>query len=277
MYILSMMFRKYFILWILISIRVSLYAQDAQSEYYHILHIKGSIKLKSTGQELKSRDKINAEEEIIFGSKDDAVAVISNKKGRMLLSPVKSLSTGGELVYFVKENLLPVKVYTTTRGTGEFNNMPEIMEYFTNDPFLVLAINTFKLSPEFGMGENSYFSIRYNYKDVEIDKKLELDQYTLILDREALFTVDSKLIDPANTSDHALYYYDPNMGFSIKICLVTLVIPNLVQIKEELLFLKEVIKQSELPQLNLQAEIRGYLRDTYGNYDDSALKKLLEN
>jgi len=273
-----MMFRKYFILWFLISIRVSLYAQDAQSEYYHILHIKGSIKLKSTGQELKSRDKINAEEEIIFGSKDDAVAVISNKKGRMLLSPVKSSSTsGGELVYFVKENLLPVKVYTTTRGTGEFNNMPEIMEYFTNDPFLVLAINTFKLSPEFGMGENSHFSIRYIYKGEEVDKKLKLNQLILILDRDDLFTINSNLVDPANTSDYALYYYDPNMGFSIKICSVTLVVPDLLQLKEELLFLKEVIKQSELPQLNLQAEIRGYLRDTYGNYDDSALKKLLEN
>ena len=273
-----MMFRKYFILWFLISIRVSTYSQDAQSEYYHILHIKGSIKLKSTGQELKSRDKIDAEEEIIFGSKNDAAVVISNKKGRMLLSPGKSSATSdGELVYFVKENLLPVKVYTTTRGAGHFNNMPEIMIYFSNEPFLVLDVNTFELSPEFGMGENSYFSIRYNYRDVEIDKKLELDQYTLILDRQALFTVDSKPVDPANTSDQSLYYYDADMGYSIKICSVTLVVPDLLQLKEELLFLKEVIKKSELPQLNLQAEIRGYLRDTYGNYDDSALKKLLEN
>ena len=36
------------------------------SQVYHVIHVKGTIQIKSTGEVLKPKDQINASETIIF-------------------------------------------------------------------------------------------------------------------------------------------------------------------------------------------------------------------
>ena len=58
-------------------------------EKYHILHVKGEIKVKGSNELLKAKDVVTSDQEIVFGSKDAMAAAISSKRGRFLIKIIQ--------------------------------------------------------------------------------------------------------------------------------------------------------------------------------------------
>src|SRR4051812_25426471 len=102
----------------------------AQNTYY-VLHTKGNVKLKKNGAVIKVNDQISEKETLIFGSPNDAVAVISTKNGRLILKP-KSGAKSTELVCIVSEIISPGTGRLSTRS-GKLNNIIETKNFFGSD------------------------------------------------------------------------------------------------------------------------------------------------
>ncbi|MEO1054897.1 MAG: hypothetical protein AAFX87_29960 [Bacteroidota bacterium] len=251
---------------------------NAQAETYHIIHIKGTMKLQESGESLNTGDKINADDAIVFGSDEDLAAVISSKQGRKILKPVKSdKKSGDELSYFVKENLLPVRKHTTTRSVRIFSSLDDLKYFFTLNNFLLLAENKFRVNSYiFPLSEEQFFYLRYKHNGEDVNKRLSSEKQDFIIDRAELFKVDDIVINPEDVSDYRLFYYNQTKDTSVQVADLKLLIPELDDLKKELEIVTEVSKSSGLKEGDIKREIDAYLKETYGQYDAHGLSLLLK-
>src|SRR5436190_7306281 len=117
---------RYFLILLAFGFQPS-YAQNV----YYILNVKGNVRLEKTRTPLRVNDQISDQDALLFGSPNDAVAVISTKTGRMILRP-KPSAKSSELVSVVSDILNPGTARLSARGGG-ITNIVELAKYFGPD------------------------------------------------------------------------------------------------------------------------------------------------
>ena len=179
------------------------------SQEYQVLHVKGKVIRESDGIALKPGDKITEKEKIRFETKESMAAVLNKEKGRYILKATGDTEQQNDLVYILKSTISPVRGGMSSRAAG-INNDLDFQLYFAQAPY-VWAGEVLKIavSPAaYPMDENRFFYIEYSFSGDWIGKKLEFENEFLIIEKESLFEIDGKPVDPEKVSDYTLYYYD---------------------------------------------------------------------
>jgi hypothetical protein len=233
---------------------------SAQNSYY-VLNIKGTVKVKKTGAVIKINDQISDKDILLFNTPTDAVAVISTKNGRMVLRP-KPNAKSSELVCVVSEILNPGTGRLSTR-TGPINNAVDLDNYFNKDSLNVLGSMKVWISPmAFPMDQENFFFVRYRWNGETINKKLNFEKDSILLNAADIFKVDGKDIAYNEITSPALYY--KKGASATQMCPFNISFLDEIQLRETITSFK---KYSSNKGSEFIDELRPLLMDIYGNTD----------
>lgn len=251
-----------------LTISLTLFGQD-----YYILQVKGIVKKNKTGELIKTKDVVKADDQLIFSSSSDAVAVVSPKSGRFILKPGKQIKSN-ELISYVKDALSPASTRLSTRSGG-LNNILDLKTLFAQ-PILLLPELHYKVNyKSFPIAEKTFFYIQYLYKGELINKQLQINTDSLlIINRVDLFKIDGKPVDESEIKNFVLHYYSEKGP--ILISPISFILADLTAVKNEVDVLVETLGTSEKDSSKTQNEILNYLSEQYGKVDGPNLQHWLE-
>ena len=229
---------------------------------YQVLSVKGNVKFKG-GKKLEAKDKLKTDDQLIFSTSSDAVAVVGAKTGRFVITPSPK-SKDGEFVALVKGALTPGTKKLSTRS-GAFNNALDFSRYF-KDTILILPTLSYGVSKTtFKQDDKSFFFIRYNFSGEEINKKIKPTQDSLVVNRLELFSIDGKPVDPKNVSNVRLMYLSGSQ--STLLSNLNIIAPDTDQLRGEASTLKDLFKGRSGTEI--RNEVFAYFNEFYGKVDEA--------
>jgi hypothetical protein len=165
-----------FIVSLLIGLANPSIPQIEAEELYHVLFVQGQILNKTSGAMLQRGDKLKATDKVIFKSKDAKAVVMSNVRGRFVMSANPS-KVGSELAEVVSNIVSPLKTNSklSTRG-GEVAGE--------------VAVKDFKA--HFGKSENGVLPV---YLIMGDKYEFKVDRGMLTLGTEDAIAVKYKLVN----------------------------------------------------------------------------------
>lgn len=181
----------------------------AQAQTYTIVHSIGKIYDTNSEKYLVRGMRINASAELQFQSEGARAAVLSSQRGRFVIQEQSGASSKSEISYALASVLSPARGKLSTRAGG-INNKLDFEKRFGEGPVAILG-NTYKVavsSTAFPMNDDKFFYANYQYGGEAINKRLASQGDSLIIDVVSFYSVDGKSIDPMETSDVKLFYYD---------------------------------------------------------------------
>jgi|GEM_PF-3288323 len=118
-----------FILSLLIGLATPTTQPVVTEELYHVLFVQGQILNKTSGAMLLRGDKLKATDKVVFRSKDGKAVVLSNTRGRFVMSANPS-QVGSELADVVGNIVSPLKTNSklSTRG-GEVEGEDKVKDF----------------------------------------------------------------------------------------------------------------------------------------------------
>ncbi len=198
-----------------------LHAQDT----YFIQNIKGIV--KNGSNTVKKGDKIDATSKLTFTK--GALLMVSSQKEGMKILPAKPVSS--ETAYTLAD-LLPKTNRASTRGN--FIQNPKYFEnYFGDGVYCVFGDETqVKVNlTDYPMNKDSYFSLRYDYNNEIVDKKLAFAGDQFVISKKELFSIKGKDIDSSEIAEFALHYHS---GTKKSPNLVASFMPLFISVSQEL-------------------------------------------
>lgn len=260
--------KRILIIQLLLSISVAAFSQE-----YYVLQVKGTVKKTKTGQLVKTKDVIKADEQLTFSGAADAVSVVNPKAGRFVIKPGKS-GKSSELLAYVKDAMSQASSRLSTRSGG-FNNILDLKTFF-KEPILLLPELQYKVNGgSFPINDEAYFFIQYQYKNEEIPKQLRINKDSLIIiNRAELFKVDGNPIAGEQTSGHQLVYY--NGSGTVAICPLLLNLANPEIVKMEVDVLVEALKMDKTKPDKMADEVSAYLYENYAKVDAFNTKRWIQ-
>ncbi|SMD32525.1 hypothetical protein SAMN04488029_0870 [Reichenbachiella faecimaris] len=251
-------------LFILLLVSFSVQSQTV----FSVIHVKGEVKIKSTGIALMRGMKISEKETLVYGSVNDLVAAINPQKGKVILQPTADAhSKNSELAFVIKDIYSPMLGNATTRGSSLLTTIG-IVNFFKAG-FLVLDENEFEFNErDFPLSDSSFFFVRYSAEkfDEPINKKLPINEGRVLLNRDDFLRIDGNEIDASTLSNFELFYFADNM--TNKLANMELYIIPMKEINEVI----DVIKTSGID--NPFMECLQYMQIIYGNVDPSRLETI---
>ncbi len=244
-------------------------------EVYHILHVKGKVILKNSGENVKTGDKIKANAEIVFGSKSDLVIALGNKKGRFVIKPDPEASAESELSTFLKDVVSAASGKLSTRGATL--NLLDLSNHFQGEYLVLGGRAKIVMNPKaFDMADGSFFFLRYAYDGETINKKLSHNGDTLLFDRDEIFQIDGKPIPKEKVGEMEFFYFEKEWEFPRKISQMIMHFPDDEEVKPGVGILVEELKSSGTEQDQIIDEVEAYLSDIYGRVHPGNLKSWLK-
>jgi hypothetical protein len=221
----------------------------AASDQYKVIKVDGQIVFQKTSTDMKQGDVFMPGTALDFKTPQSRAAVISNIKGRFVLSASEQGQT----------NILPAANNVSSRA-GALINLIDLQNHFSGK-YLVIGTMKLQLGKEaFPMDDQNFFYLTYNHNDELIRKKLANDGEYLLLDKEEIFKVDGKAID-VSEKEMTMFYRQGTE--SKKIGTFTPVFPDLTVLKEEVQIIMGEYADKDVPtQIK---EITAYLNEFYGN------------
>jgi hypothetical protein len=199
-----------------------LHAQDT----YFIQNIKGVV--KNGNSPVKKGDKIDDKSKLTFAK--GALLMVSSQKEGMKILPAKPVSS--ETAYTLAD-LLPQTKRASTRSSAFIQNPKYFENYFGDGIYCIFGEDTqVKVNlTDYPMNKDSYFSLRYDYNNEIVDKKLTFVGDQFIIAKKELFSVKGKEIDSNEIAEFALHYHN---GTKKSPNLVASFMPLFIPVSEEL-------------------------------------------
>jgi len=245
----------------LIFLGIFIALQASAQEKYHILHVKGDLRLKNSGEVLQPKDIIKADDQLIFGSKDAMAAAISSKRGRYMLRANLPANQDGELIALVKDVLLESSGKLSSRNAlntyFELNNYLKGDHVFLGDSAFIL-INTENMP----MSDTEFFFLRYNYKGESINKRLSFSGNKLFFIPDEIYQVDEQPIDPSEVGECQLVHYNVFDHTVQESGSFNLIFPDNQQLDEELKLMVSFLEDQS--QEFIKKEVYAYIGEVYG-------------
>jgi hypothetical protein len=250
----------------LLILMVVILAPSFGQENYKVIKVNGEIVLKEKGTPLQTGTEFSKNDNLVFRTEDATAAVINSQKGRLILtSRNHDLAAAGS-------NYMPAMYNIASRG-GMILSLSDLSKLFEGK-YVILGRQNLVLNPSiFPMNSNSFFFLRYNYKNEEINKKLDYSGDTLIIDRSRLYTVDGKPIPGPDNTTISLYYRKGSESSLVN--RFELIFPDESQLRKEVsIIMNEFSKKTEKELFN---EIGAYITDNYGKVSPENLKAWIQS
>ncbi|SMD33701.1 hypothetical protein SAMN04488029_1619 [Reichenbachiella faecimaris] len=201
--------------------------QPAQAQQYTVIHVIGKIYNSQTNSYLKSGSKLSEDSKLKFETAHARAAVLSSSRGRYIIQQQSHQSNGSDLVYSLSTVLAPARGKMSTRSGG-INNQMDFVKKFGESPIAIVggkytaAIST----TSYPSDDSRFFYASYTFNGETINKKLNIENGSLVFDMSTFYAVDGITIDPNQTSAAKLFYYDSQKEESTEITSLDFVIVN---------------------------------------------------
>lgn len=244
---------------LLAVVSISLISADKAVDEYKVIKVIGDIVYKRSGKAMSTGDVFRADVPLLFKSDNSRAAVISSLKGRFVLAPPSKKQT---------TNLVPA-VNSISSRSGAIVNTLDLKRHFEGD-YLIIDEVAVPVSPQtFPQDEKHFFFLSYEYNGEKIMKKLTNRSEKLIINREEVFTIDGKQIEPFNT-EMTLYYRDATTKENTKLSSFNGIFPSVEDLETEVkVILEEYGDKNPDEQFE---QVKGYLTEFYGKPFDQSLK-----
>lgn len=221
----------------------------AESDKYKVIKVDGQIIFQKTNTDMKKGDIFVSGTALKFATPQSRAAVISDLKGRCVLSASEKGQT----------KILPSANNVSSRA-GALINMIDLQNHFTGD-YLVIGTMKLEIGAEaFPMNEESFFYLTFYHEEEQIRKKLSYEGNFLVLDKDEIFMIDGKSI-PVEEKEMTMFYRSE--GKSKKVNAFTPVFPDLNELKGEVqIIIDEFADKDDATKIK---EITAYLNEFYGH------------
>nr|WP_321414747.1 hypothetical protein [uncultured Allomuricauda sp.] len=227
-------------------------------ETFHVLHVEGTILYDTITKPLEMGDEIVGNPKLKFSSENDRAVLLSNLRGRLILSSLQRADEKiSEIEYYFKNNILPVKEYTATRGVTK-----GVIHLFFEDSSLYLPkkIKAFTIPKN----DDSYYMLEYFIHEKRYQTKLKIIDDGFIELNSNVFFPDNDSLDIDELSKVNLKYYTKEDNQLIDINSIIFKWHEIGHISKELLFLKDRLKKKNLNEKSINQELTNFLRYSYG-------------
>jgi hypothetical protein len=233
----------------------------AESDQYKVIKVDGQIVFQKTNTDMKQGDVFMPGTALNFKTTQSRAAVISNIKGRFVLSASEQGQT----------NILPAANNVSSRA-GALINLIDLQNHFSGK-YLVIGTMKLQLGKEaFPMDDANFFYLTYDYNGELIRKKLVNEGEFLVLNKEEIFKVDGKAIE-VTEKEMTIFYRQGTE--SKKIGTFTPVFPDMTVLKDEVeIIMGEYAEKDAATQIK---EITAYLNEFYGNPQKDNLGEWLKS
>lgn len=202
----------------ILTIILLLSYQSIQAQSYTIIHVIGKIYDRSTNTYLKSGVKLAERSKLKFETPNARAAALSSSRGRYVIQQQNTADDGSDLVYTLSSVLAPARGKMSTRAGG-INNQMDFLKKFGEGP-VALINGRYEVpisSISYPTDEIRFFYGSYQFNKESINKRLEVANDKLIFDTKSFYTIDGIPVDPMETSDARLFYYDSDKQESLEI------------------------------------------------------------
>ncbi|UXX79721.1 hypothetical protein N7E81_01170 [Reichenbachiella carrageenanivorans] len=202
----------------LIIILLILAFQSAQAQQYTIIHVIGKIYDNQTQTYLKSGTKLTDDSKLKFETPHARAAALSNTRGRYVIQHQTTQAERSDLAYTLSTVLAPARGKMSTRS-GSINNQMDFVKKFGEGPLAIVGgrLATAISPTAYPTDDTHFFYASFLFNNEAINKKLDVIDNQLVFDIKSFYTIDGITIDPKQTSETTLYYYDSNKEESIAI------------------------------------------------------------
>lgn len=242
------------------------FTKKPDDEKYKVIKVNGQIIIKRSGKSLSTGDELLSSTPLDFKTTDSRAAVISPSKGRFVLTA--QANTG-------KTNLVPGMNNVASRA-GALLNIIDLKNHFSGD-YVVLEKNKLKISKEaYPMSQKNFFFLRFEYNGESINKRLDFEGDSLVLDRAAIFKIDEKPVAVTEKLPCGLYYRISESNENKPISNFNAVFPDLAVLKTEVQVILDNCSGKKTSER--VDEVSAYINEFYGKPDkDNLLEWLQKN
>jgi len=247
--------KKYFLTLFVISLAFF----QAKAQDYKVIHVNGTIVAESTKSNLTRGTSFGEQEKFQYKTNDARAVVINTKKGKRYI--LKGTTTDAS---YRKANLTPSASNISSRAGG-LNNRLDLKNHFDGKYVILGELKVVINSAAFPMDQDHFFYINYLYRGESINKRLNYNGDTLIINKDSLLRVDGKPIRNEDITEMKIIYFSKNNGKITQSVISSTfypVFPKENELKEEVEIVVDVMKDQ--PSNEIIDAITSYISDVYG-------------
>ncbi|GAB4395191.1 MAG: hypothetical protein OHK0053_00810 [Microscillaceae bacterium] len=253
-----------------------MYPVQSQSEKLMALYVKGGIQNLSLRKEMVRGMTFRLSDKIKFSGTSDRAVIISNQRGRYVLSP--SRLTGNELIGYAADLLNPFKTQSAFSTRGNQAEVEDLPAFLGLDTFYIVGPESaIHLSLDaYPLGAKAGFLYRFDAPDQKIVRTIPFSGQKIFLRAEDLQR-DKK--GQAFASDFLqtveVYHYEEGPSSATILTRFQPVFLPEAEIRETYALMARFVRKQKLEEAEKEKYFLGFFRDYYGRTDEARLKTLL--
>ncbi|WP_422361502.1 hypothetical protein [Reichenbachiella sp.] len=246
--------------------------QTTQAQNYTVIHVIGKI-YDSTGKTyLKSGYKLSGDSKLKFETPNARAAALSSTRGRYVIQKQSNQGGSTDLAYTLSAVLSPARGKMSTRAGG-INNQMDFVKKFGEDPIAIVGgkYETAVSPTSYPSDDTRFFYASYTFNGEAINKKLDVVDGNLVFNTDTFYAVDGIAIDPKQTSDTKLFYYNSNKEESTEMTSLNFVVVS----KNEFKSIK-----SSLADLSLEEQCQSMqeiISSLYGSCELTSIEAAIQS
>jgi hypothetical protein len=230
-----------------------------------VIAVRGAVKSKKIGKTIRTGDLLPPDDALTFRDASDMLSLVSAEGQRLtVVYPAKRFKKSkvnfdlASLVQNAPAGLVPQEPV--------FKTPEEAKLYFSQRPFLFLGQETRIKMPKglFPQSRALFFYMNYDYKNDNIDKKIEYKGDTMVLAKRALFKIDGKEVDGKFAENFSFYYYNQPKTKHTFLGKMTPYFPVDERLKEETDILVKILETKNATGTAIYQEVAGFMLSHYG-------------
>lgn len=235
---------------------------NAQTEKYIVLKVKGKILLKKNNKELKPKDEINSNDEIIFTTQDAVAALHSPQKGRFTLRAQTDNKTKSGFLALVKNSLTPASERLSSK-----RSKTKSFDETIDSTLCIISQAKYKLTDEYPVDENNYFILK------PLDKKAKPIKLNIV---DGYLVIESKSLKPNKSyfTKFDLIYKSKTDEKLLKNMAISIIKEQ--EVKKDLNAYIKVLQNDGYDNKKIKDAILAYLFDMYGKFNDYEINNWLK-
>lgn len=233
-------------------------------DQYSVIKVNGQIVYVRSGSDMATGDVFEATEKLDFKTTESRAAVISELKGRFILTASES---GDDI------NLGPAMNNISSRA-GALLNMIDLQNHFKNNYLIIDRLEVEIGDKAFPQDDNNFFFIMYKYNGEEIPKMLAHNGNKLIIDKDELFKVDGTPIAVPAGTEMQLWYMESAKEQTTFVSEFVPVFPDADELQAEVAVIIRELSDGKDYDTKV-SEINAYLTEFYGKAESEHLEAWL--
>ncbi|WP_420582228.1 hypothetical protein [Reichenbachiella sp.] len=255
----------------ILIIILALGLQTVQAQNYTVIHVIGKIYDSNSKTYLKSGSKLNEGSKLKFETPNARAAALSSSRGRYVIQKQSNQESSNDLAYTLSAVLSPARGKMSTRAGGINNQMDFVKKFGENSIAIVGGKYETAVSPtSYPSDDSRFFYASYTFNEETINKKLDVTDGNLVFNTSTFYAVDGLAIDPKQTSNTKLFYYDSNKEESTEITALNFTVVSDTEF--------ESISNSlaGLSQEEQKQSMQEIISSLYGSCDPSSIEAALQ-